>query len=298
MSNMKYKGCVILLYVTVWHLLTSGTGIGFIVASVANVLPAIRLQKVIDKVEARQDMMSKPLAMATFKNKPADPYTDLKWVPDMFREQAGEIIMLTTLGHAWLYSSARACIRCGPHVMPLVGIGTWYVAAQGHSTWLFAWPISEQVKLGVDMDAICDYLGKFTLPDMLAFTKKGFHMILAMGRVAWIPYGYNVALLSLNSEIEDAGSDSQAHILAMPMLSDTMASRDLTPDVVHMLLQHVSSQRKGAEPGHFLEKFGSTYEEWLLNFAGKDDDDHRHDGESQQADAVKSVVGTGESPGK
>ena len=290
---------ITLLCVTVWHVLLSG--IGFMVAGVANVLGAIRIQKTIDKVESRPDRMVNTLSTVAFKNKPGDAYTELKWVPDMFLDQAGEISMLTTLGHAWLYSAARACIRCGPHVMPLVGVGTWYVAAHGHSTWLFAWPISEQVKLGVDMEAICDYLGRFTLPDMLAFIKKGFYLILAAGRVAWIPYGYNVALLSLNSEVEDAGSDSQAHILAMPMLSDTMASRDLTPEVVTMLLQSVSSQRKLPNPTPFVEKFGSIYEEWLLNFAAKGHDGNDGDGhadESQQSDKVKSVVGTADSPGK
>ena len=68
--------------------------------------------------------------------------------PGQFIQQTGEIGMLTTLGFAWLYSAARACIRCGPHVKPLAGISTWYVAASGASTWLFAWPTSEQVKLG------------------------------------------------------------------------------------------------------------------------------------------------------
>ena len=170
-----------------------------------------------------------------------------KWVPEEFLAQSGSIRMLTTLGIPWLYASARACLRCGPHVTPLVGVGTFYVAQGGHSSWLFAWPISEQVKLGVAMDKIADYLAKFTLPDMLAFLNKGFHVVLAARRVAWVPYGYNVAIVSFNTELEDAGLNSQSHVLAMPMLSDTMANRDLSQDVLQMLVESVCAMRKSPD---------------------------------------------------
>ena len=59
------------------------------VANVEKVWPAARLQTTIDKVESRPDRNIHALSMATFKNKPGDAYTELKWVPAMFREAAG-----------------------------------------------------------------------------------------------------------------------------------------------------------------------------------------------------------------
>ena len=188
-----------------------------------------------------------------------------------------------------------------PHVMPLVGVGTFYLAAGGHSSWLFAWPISEQLSLGVSMDKICDYLAKFTLPNMLAFVKRGVHMVLTARRLAWVPYSYNVAIVSLSTELEDAGADSHAHILAMPMLSDVMAGRDLSPGAWRWSRSSsracppCASSLIRARMGSGRSTAPSTYEQWLPNVAGKDEDDAQEDSQ-REGDAAKSVRSTGCSP--
>ena len=187
--------------------------------------------------------------------------------------------MLTTLGMPWLYTSARACLRCGPHVMPLVGVGTFYLPQDGHSAWLFAWPLEEQVKLGVSMENISDFLAKLSPADMLAFVRKGFHMVLMARRVVWVPYGYNVAIVSLNSELEVAGAGSKSHVLALPMLSDSMANRDLSQDVLPMLLESVCTMAKSPDAQEGIwSKIGSIYEQWLRSFLHNgEDEDGRED---------------------
>ena len=186
--------------------------------------------------------------------------------------------MLTTLGMSWMYSSARACLRCGPHVMPLVGMGTFYLPHDGHSAWLLAWPIEEQVKFGVSMDNMVEFLAQLSLPDMLTFVSKGFHVVLTARRVLWVPYGYNVALVSLNSELELAGPRSKSTVLALPMLSDSMASRDLSQEVLKMLLDAVPSMAKGPDAQQGIWKnIGAIYEQWLRSFLS-----HGHDEDGQE----------------
>ena len=258
------------------------------VSSVMAVLGESRVQDLADKLGnllGKTKNGSDALAMSPLKIKPTDPYVELTWVPEAFMEEAGSVDMLTTLGYPWLYSSVRACMRCGTAVMPIVGVGTFYLAASGHSSWLFAWPIAEQVKLGVDMDDMTAYLQKFSLPDMVAFVKKGFHTVIKAKRVVWVPYGYNTAIVSLNTEIEDAGADSKAHILAMPMFSDKMAGNHFTPDVVKLLIKQVATHRAQDDVDVVWEKFGPVYESWLTNFAGHDDDDGHdsHEGTGKSA---------------
>ena len=269
---------------------------GSTVMSVIDVLGADRVQGMVEKLMLKTERDLRQLALGAFRNKVGDPYLDLQWVLEEFLAQSGPILMLTTLGMPWLYASARACLRRGPHVMPLVGVGTFvYVAQGGHSSWLFAWPISEQVKLWVAMDKIADYLAKFTLPDMLAFVKKGFHVVLAARRVVWVPYGYNVAMVSPNTELEDAGFDSRSHVLAMPMLSDTMASRGLSLEVLQMLVETVSAMRKSpdAQTGIWA-KVGPIYQEWLRSFMGNGEDEDGHEDSLRQEETAKLVKSTDE----
>ena len=259
--------------------------------SVTDALSAGRIQSMMDKLAAKTEWDTKQLARAAFRNKHGDPYVDLKWVPAEFLEQAGQISMLTALWVPWLYPSARACLRCGPHVMLLVGVGTFYLAAGGRSSWLFSWPISEQVKLGVSMEKISDYLAELTLPDMLAFVKKGFHMVFHMvltaRRVVWVPYGYNVAIVSHNTELEDAGAGSKSHILAMPILSDIMASRDLSPEVAKILVESVSAMRSTSRRrGCVRSTAPSTSSGCLISWARIGD---AEESSQPQEDAAKSV---------
>lgn len=84
------------------------------------------------------------------------------------REQPGALLLVVPINAIVIktHVSTRACLRCGPESMPLVGVGSWYTdIGNGVSSWLFAWPISEQVKLGVPMEQISEYLSKFSLPD-------------------------------------------------------------------------------------------------------------------------------------
>ena len=171
--------------------------------------------------------------------------------------------------------------------LPLVGVGTFYHAVSGHSAWIFAWPLAEQVKLGVSMEAAAKYLMGFSLPDMLSFVQKGFHTILKAERVVWIPYGWNVAIISLNTELEDAGANSSSHIIAMPMFSDKMAKRDFTPEVVKLLVKTVSDLHKhGEKDKPMWQKFGPVYEQWLLNFAASDGHDDAEDGSGDEESAT------------
>ena len=270
---------------------------GLMVSTVMDALGQSRVKNMIDKLEARPDKLDHPLACGVFKHKVGDAYLGLNWVPPQFLEDAGTMGMLTSLGFSWLYSSNRACIRCGPSVMPLVGMGTFYLHAHGHSSWLFAWPMSEQVKLGLDMEAICDYLAKFSLTDMLAFVRKGFQVVLTARRVVWVPYGYNVAIVSLNTELEEVGHDSLSHILAMPMISDKMAMRDLTPDAARLLITSVSDILKGDDEDPIWKMLGPVYEQWLLNVADKGGDDGQEESQlgSDTVISVKSAA-AGESP--
>ena len=252
-----------------------------------------RVQSMIDKIT--NQISTDQISTAAFRMKHGDPYGEYKWVPEEFLAQAGQISMLTTLGFPWLYVSARACLRCGPESMPLVGVGSWYTdIGNGVSSWLFAWPISEQVKLGVPMDQISEYLSKFSLPDMLAFVKKGFHMVLTNKRVLWVPYGYNVAIITLNSELQDPMVETSAHshILVMPMISDTMANRDLSPEVAKVLHESAAGIREHGDAGQIWEKIGPVYESWLSNFLNKDDE---ADGSQQpQESATLSVNSAGD----
>ena len=246
--------------------------------SVMDVLGLDRIQAFADKLASKTEWDTKQLSLGALRNKPGDPYLDLKWVPEEFLSQSGPILMLTTLGMSWMYSSARACLRCGPHVMPLVGVGTFYLPHDGHSAWLLAWPIEEQVKLGVSMDKMVDFLAQLSLPDMLTFVSKGFHVVLTARRVVWVPYGYNVALVSLNSELELAGPGSKSTVLALPMLSDSMASRDLSQEVFKMLLDAVSSMANGPDAQQGIWKnIGAIYEQWLRSFLS-----HGHDEDGQE----------------
>ena len=157
-------------------LLLSGVGVGHRVSSVMAVLGESRVQDFMDKLGnliGKTKNGSDAMAHAPLKIKPGDSYIDLSWVPEAFMEAAGSVDMITTVGCPWVYSSIRACMRCGTAVMPMVGVGTFYLAASGHSSWLFAWPIAEQVKLGVDMDDMAGYLEKFSLPDMLPSWRRG-----------------------------------------------------------------------------------------------------------------------------
>ena len=247
-----------------------------------------RVQSMIDKIT--NQISTDQISTAAFRMKHGDPYGEFKWLPQEFLAQAGQISMLTTLGFPWLYVSARACLRCGPESMPLVGVGSWYTdIGNGVSSWLFAWPISEQVKLGVPMDQISEYLSKFSLPDMLAFVKKGFHMVLTNKRVALVPYGYNVAIITLNAELDDPTVETSAHshILVMPMISDTMANRDLSPEVVKVLVDSAAGIRERGNAGQIWDKIGPVYESWLGNFlAGKEDEG---DGSASQAKESSTI---------
>ena len=103
-----------------------------------------------------------------------------------------------------------------------------------------------------------------------------------------------MAIVAFNTELEDAGAGSKSHILAMPMLSDIMASRDLSQEVVQILVESVSAMRKQPEAQtRIWEKCGPIYEQWLLNFVGKDDGDGREDSQPQE-DVAKSAKSTGE----
>ena len=247
-----------------------------------------RVQSMIDKITTAAS--TDQISTAAFRMKHGDPYGEFKWLPQEFLAQAGQISMLTTLGFPWLYVSARACLRCGAETMPLVGVGSWYIdIGNGVSSWLFAWPISEQVKLGVPMEHIAEYLAKFSLPDMLAFVKKGFHMVLTNKRVAWVPYGYNVAIITLNAELDDPTVETSAHshILVMPMISDTMANRDLSPEVVKVLVDSAAGIRERGNAGQIWDKIGPVYESWLGNFlAGKEDEG---DGSASQAKESSTI---------
>ena len=254
-----------------------------------------RVKIMIDKIT--NQFNTDEISTAALRTKLGDPYGEFKWVPEEFLAQAGQISMLTTLGFPWLYVSARACLRCGPESMPLVGVGSWYTdTGHGVSSWLFAWPIAEQVKVGVPMASISDFLAKLSLPDMLAFVKKGFHMVLTNKRVVWVPYGYNVAIITLNSDMGNPMEETSAHshILVMPMISDTMANRDLSPEVVKVLVDSAAGIRERGNAGQIWDKIGPVYESWLGNFlAGKEDEG---DGSASQAkeSATISVASRGE----
>ena len=139
------------------------------------------------------------------------------------------------------------------------------------------------------MDKFVDYLANFTLPDMLAFVKKGFHVVLAVRRVVWVPYGYNVAMVSLSTELENAGFDSRSHVLAMP-------SRDLSQEVLQMLVESMSAMRKSpdAQTGIWA-KVGPIYEEWLRSFMGNGEDEDGHEDSLRQEETAKPVKSTDES---
>ena len=128
---------------------------------------------------------------------------------------------------------------------------------------------------------------------MLAFVKKGFHMVLTNKRVVWVPYGYNVAIATLNAELDDPTVETSAHshILIMPMISDTMANRDLSPEVAKVLVESAAGIRERGKAGQIWDKIGPFYESWLGNFLNKDDED---DGRQPQESATISVNSGGE----
>ena len=174
--------------------------------------------------------------------------------------------------------------------MPLVGMGTFYLPHDGHSAWLLAWPIEEQVKLGVSMDKMVDFLAQLSLPDMLTFVSKGFHVVLTARRVVWVPYGYNVALVSLSSELELAGPLSQSTVLALPMLSGSMASRDLSQEVLKMLLYCVPSMANAPDAQQGIWKnIGAIYEQWLRSFLSHGKDEDGQEDSQPQGETAKSV---------
>ena len=112
-----------------------------------------RVQSMIDKIT--NQISTDQISTAAFRMKHGDPYGEYKWVPEEFLAQAGQISMLTTLGFPWLYVSARACLRCGPESMPLVGVGSWYTdIGNGVSCRVFAWPTCDLVKPGEPTDVV------------------------------------------------------------------------------------------------------------------------------------------------
>ena len=149
----------------------------------------------------------------------------------------------------------------------------------------------------MDTDKNGEYLAKFTLPDMLAFVIQGFHMILAARRFVWIPYvwlqrGHDLPDLRSRRRRRGCPGAHPGHAHAF----GHDGRRDLTPEVVNMLVQSVSSLCKQEDPDMFLDNLGAIYGEWLLNFAAQDGDGH--DAETPHEDAVKAVMSTGESPAK
>ena len=125
--------------------------------------------------------------------------------------------------------------------------------------------------------------------------EKGFHTVIKAKRVVWVPYGYNAAIISLNTELADAGADSKAHILAMPMFSEKMACNQFTPEVVKLLIKQVAAHRAQDDVDAVWEKFGAVYESWLANFVGQDEDDG-HDSHNEAPGKPASSGAAAESP--
>ena len=131
---------------------------------------------------------------------------------------------------------------------------------------------------------------------MLAFVKKGFHMVLTNKRVVWVPYGYNVAIITLNSDMGNPMEETSAHshILVMPMISDTMANRDLSPEVVKVRVESAAGIRERGNAGQIWDKIGPVYESWLGNFLNKDDEGDDGSQSQAQESATISVHSGGE----
>ena len=86
-------------------------------------------------------------------------------------------------------------------------------------------------------------------------------------------------------------TSAYSHILVMPMISDTMANRDLSPEVAKVLHESAAGIREHGDAGQIWEKIGPVYESWLSNFLNKDDE---ADGSQPQESATLSVNSAGD----
>ena len=102
-----------------------------------------------------------------------------------------------------------------------------------------------------------------------------------------------MAIVSLNSELEVAGAGSKSLVLALPMLSDSMANGDLSQDVLKMLLESVCTIVKSPDAQEGIwSKIGAIYEQWLRSFLHNGEDEDGREDSQHQGETAKSGKST------
>ena len=209
------------------------------------------------KMEGKGESIVRPYGPGT------DTYTDARWVPAKWREAGVLPTELSGCGAPWLLAERAASWRTDFYHTPLPGVGQFWQQRLG-SRLVLLWPVNSVTELGAE----CQNAWYWLFDEIPTVTFKEHASVnvavarLDAGDGLWVPFGWQVATLSLQQGRVVGGAAAYGSAVVMPFLCKGLAEQCASMALVagHLKAQVDISIQDKCEP---WPRVGRDLEDWL-----------------------------------